>query len=97
MTRYPDDWLRRLRNDIAWKRLLEHWQWPHKVRAGQLAFQCPRCGELIAVVNPRTNLGRCFACEVNYNPIDFTMEALACDFLETVERLIPLLPPQEPA
>ena len=67
------------------------------MRAGQLAFQCPRCGELIAIVNPRTNLGRCFHCEVNFNPIDFTMEALAYDFVETVERLMPLLPPQEPA
>jgi hypothetical protein len=97
MARYPDDRLRRLRNDIIWKRLLEHWRWPHKMRAGQLAFQCPRCRELIAVVNPRTNLGRCFSCEVNFNPIDFTMEALAYDFVETVERLMPLLPPREPA
>ena len=54
MSRYPDDRLRQLRNNIDWKRLLEHWRWPHKVRAGQLAFQCPKCGELIAVVNPRT-------------------------------------------
>ena len=97
MSRYPDDRLRRLRNDITWKRLLEHWRWPHKMRAGQLTFQCPRCRELIAVVNPRTNLGRCFHCEVNFNPIDFTMEACAYDFVETVERLMPLLPPQEPA
>ena len=71
MERYRNDRLRRLRNDISWKKLLEHWRWPHKVRAGQLAFQCPRCSELIAVVNPRTNLGRCFSCEVNFNPIDF--------------------------
>ena len=95
MARYRDDRLRRLRNDIPWNRLLEHWRWPHKVRAGQLAFQCPRCGELIAVVNPQTNLGRCFSCEVNFNPIDFTMEALAYDFVETVERLMPLLPPRQ--
>ena len=94
MTRYRDDQLRRLRNDITWKRLLEHWQWPHKVREGQLAFQCPSCRELVAVVNPRTNLGRCFFCEVNFNPIDFTMQALDFDFVETVRRLTPLLLPQ---
>ncbi len=93
MMRYSGDQLRRLRNDIPWERLLEHWQWPHKRRAGQLAFQCPRCGELIAVVNPRTNLGRCFHCEVNFNPIDFTIEAVTHDFVETVEQLLPLLPP----
>ncbi len=94
MARYRDDQLRRLRNDITWKSLLEHWQWPHKVREGQLAFLCPRCSELIAVVNPRTNLGRCFFCEVNFNAIDFTMQALALGFVETVEQLTPLLPPR---
>jgi hypothetical protein len=93
MTRYHAEQLRRLRNDISWKCLLEHWRWPHKMREGQLAFQCPRCDELLAVVNPRTNLGRCFRCEVNFNPIDFTMDAIALEFVEAVECLVPLLPP----
>ena len=46
MPRYfPDDLLRRLRNDISWASLLSQLEWPHKMREGQLAFLCPRCRE----------------------------------------------------
>ena len=63
MPRYfPDELLRRLRNDISWATLLEQLGWPHKQRQGQLAFLCPRCHEYLSAVNPRTNLGRCFYC-----------------------------------
>jgi hypothetical protein len=92
MPRYfDDDFLRRLRNDIPWKLLLEQLQWPHKQRRGQLAFLCPCCHEYVSAVNPRTNLGRCFHCETNFNPIDFTMAAEQCDFVAAVTLLKPLL------
>ncbi len=69
MPRYFDgDFLRRVRNDISWELLLEQLRWPHKQRQGQLAFLCPCCGEYVSAVNPRTNLGRCFHCETNFNP-----------------------------
>jgi len=94
MPRYFDDeFLRRLRNEILWTRLLGHFDWPHKLRHGQLAFWCPRCHEYLSAVNPRTNLGRCFYCETNFNPIDFTMAARDCDFVTAVRLLKPLLPP----
>jgi hypothetical protein len=92
MPRYFDDgFLRRLRNDISWELLLEQLRWPHKQRQGQLAFLCPSCGEYLSAVNPRTNLGRCFRCERNFNPIDFTMVAEKCDFVDAVAFLKPLL------
>jgi hypothetical protein len=92
MPRYFDDeFLRRLRNEIAWPRLLKHLQWPHKERNGQLAFLCPRCQEYLSAVNPRTNLGRCFYCETNFNPIDFMMAVKQCDFVVAVGKLKPLL------
>jgi len=92
MPRYfDDDFLRRLRNDISWELLLEQLRWPHKRRQGQLAFLCPCCGEYVSAVNPRTNLGRCFHCETNFNPIDFTMAAEHCDFVAAVAFLKPLL------
>lgn len=92
MPRYfDDDFLRRLRNDISWELLLEQLRWPHKRRQGQLAFLCPCCGEYVSAVNPRTNLGRCFHCETNFNPIDFTMAAEQCDFVTAVAFLKPLL------
>ncbi len=92
MPRYfDDDFLRRLRNDISWSFLLEKLRWPHKQRQGQLAFLCPRCQEYVSAVNSSTNLGRCFHCETNFNPIDFTMAVQQCDFVAAVSYLKPLL------
>lgn len=93
MPRYFDDeLLHRLRNDVPWELLLSQLDWPHKRRHGQLAFLCPRCREYLSAVNPRTNLGRCFYCETNFNPIDFTIAARDCDFVTAVRYLKPLLP-----
>jgi hypothetical protein len=97
MPRYFDDeHLRRLRNAIPWTILLEKLAWPHKQRRGQLAFLCPRCREFVSAVNPRTNLGRCFHCLRNFNPIEFTMAAMPCDFVSAVYYLEPLLPRNQP-
>lgn len=96
MPRYfPDDELRRLRNQIAFERLFAHLNWPHKQRNNQLAFLCPRCGEYHSAVNPRTNLARCFQCDTNFNPIDFTIAVQHCDFVQAVCYLKPLLPPPQ--
>jgi hypothetical protein len=93
MPRYfNDELLRRLRNEISWAVLLGQLQWPHKLRQGQLAFLCPRCQEYHSAVNPRTNLGRCFHCETNFNPIDLTIAVQQCDFVTAVQFLKPLLP-----
>jgi len=92
MPRYfDDDFLRSLRNEISWELLLTQLRWPHKQRQGQLAFLCPRCHEYLSAVNPRTNLGRCFYCQTNFNPIDFTMAVDECDFVTAVGYLKPLL------
>jgi hypothetical protein len=90
---FPDDFLRRLRNDIVFATLFSRLNWPHKVRENQLAFVCPECSEYRSAVNPRTNLARCFYCETNFNPIDFTMAARECTFVEAVRYLKPFLPP----
>jgi hypothetical protein len=93
MPRYfSDDLLRRLRNEIRWNEVLSHLGWPHKVREGQLAFLCPRCHEYLSAVNPCTNLGRCFYCKTNFNPIEMTMAVRDCEFVPAVRELIPLLP-----
>jgi DNA primase len=84
--------LYRIRNEIPLATLVAELQWPHKTRDGRLCFLCPRCGELIAVVNPRTNLARCFPCEVNFNTIDLTMSIKECDFVDAVHFLQQLLP-----
>jgi DNA primase len=87
--------LYRLRNHIPLTHLIaEHLSWPHKERDGRFRFLCPSCGEFLTAINPRTNLGRCFRCEQNFNPIDFVMLATHRDFVEAVEFLTPLLPPE---
>jgi hypothetical protein len=96
MPRYfPDDFLRRLRNDISWPVLLKKLEWPHKLREGQLAFLCPVCNEYRSAVNPRTNLGHCFyrSCKARFNPIEFAMAAREWDFVTAVHYLQSLLPP----
>jgi hypothetical protein len=93
MPRYfTADLLRRLRNDIPLTVIFELLEWPHKQRNGQVAFLCPRCQACLSAVNPRTNLGRCFHCQTNFNPIDFLIAARQCDFVEAVQYLTKLLP-----
>ena len=85
--------LYRIRNEIPMAALLPELGWPHKTRDGRLCLICPRCGEFRTVVNPRTNLARCFRCDVNFNTIDLTMVTKKCDFVDAIELLEPLLPP----
>lgn len=93
MPRYfTEELLRRLRNDIPLASVMKQLDWPHKQRDNQMAFLCPRCHEYRSAINPRTNLGRCFRCETNFNPIDLTMAVRECDFVDAAHYLIPLLP-----
>ena len=86
------DYLRRLRNEIDFGHLLHYLRWPHQRTDGKLNFVCPTCSELQTSVNRKTNLARCFRCQKNWNPIDFTMEVYKIEFLEAVGQLEPLLP-----
>lgn len=89
--RFDDELLRRLRNDIPTDWLIQHLDWPHKRRDGRFRFICPRCGESETAIQRETNLGRCFHCETNFNPIDFTIAVRDYDFVQAVEFLLPLL------
>lgn len=86
------DYLRRLRNEIDFAHLFRYLRWPHKRTDGKLIFVCPQCSESQASVNPKTNLARCFRCEKNWNPIDFTMDVHHIEFLEAIGQLENLLP-----
>ena len=84
--------LYRLRNEILVTDLLIQMKWPHKQREGRFVFLCPACKEFLTATNPRTNLGRCFACERNFNPIDLVMLIDQVDFVTAVHTLEPQLP-----
>ena len=89
--RYSAQLLRRLRNEIPTEWLIGHLGWPHKHREGRFVFVCPACGESDSSVKRDTNLARCFRCQRNFNPLEFTMASQELDFVEAVEFLKPLL------
>lgn len=84
--------LRALRNRVAVEEVIARvLRLPAKRSEGYLRFLCPICGEFNTAVNPRTNLGRCFRCQRNFNPIDILMVAKPCTFREAVVILLDLL------
>jgi DNA primase len=56
----------------------------------KLRFICPRCQGLDTSVHPTENLGRCFSCSSNYNPIDLAMMFQKSKFRTAVEWLLTL-------
>jgi hypothetical protein len=81
--------LRRIRNDLPMAvtiAALGRDGPPSKFRDGRFVFLCPRCGEMLAAVNPRNNLAHCFACHTNLNNIDLLL-LLGYDFPTAVARL----------
>ncbi len=87
--RYSKTLLRKLRNhipvDLVISNILKQ---PNKISEGYFRFLCPNCGEFNTSVNPKTNLGRCFSCEKNFNPIDMVMSVKAYSFTQAVDYLM---------
>lgn len=83
------DLLRAIRNDLPMKltivRLGRHGPIA-KHSDGYFRFQCPRCSELRATVNPKNNLAHCFSCGENFNNIDLMM-IQGHDFIPAVDIL----------
>src|ERR1700677_3415587 len=80
------DLLRRLRNDLPMPvtiAALGRDGPPSKTSDGHYRFLCPRCGEMLATVNPRNNLAHCFGCQNNLNNIDLLI-TLGYDFRNAV-------------
>ena len=90
--RYSDEFLRRLRNEIPIRTVIDTLSIPHKNRDGYFRFLCPVCEFTHTGINPETNLARCFRCERNFNPIELVMAAESADFLLAVSYLAPMLP-----
>ena len=85
-------YLHRLRNEVPFGPLFRQLDWPHKRVGEQLRFVCPVCSESQTAINPTTNLARCFRCQRNWNPIDFTMTVTNCEFLAAIAQIDELLP-----
>ena len=90
-------YLRQLRNDIPIRDVIaDVLDMTWKICEGRFQFLCPLCGEFHTATNPDTNLGRCFRCERNFNPIDITMIHKRYDFLQAVAFLDQFLPNTHP-
>jgi hypothetical protein len=64
---------------------------PSKVIEGFFRFLCPLCNGFQTAVNPRTNMGRCFICEKNFNTIDMVMAWHKTGFVDSVKYLQTIL------
>jgi hypothetical protein len=85
---YSREELRKLRNeipiDLVIAKVLEI---PAKSSEGYFRFLCPLCREFNTATNPRTNLGRCFRCERNFNLIDLLILVRGYSFRQAVAYL----------
>lgn len=88
----PRQRLWQLRNELPIQRVLEELGVPTKMRDGYLRFLCPLCRDFNTATNPKTNLGRCFRCQRNFNTIDLVLIVDRCSFREAVRSLQRLLP-----
>jgi len=84
---YTDDFLKMLRNQIKIDRVIDLLMLQTRHGRNLLRFRCPLCDRFHTATNLKTNLGRCFECEKNFNPIDLVMVATGRDFIGTVEFL----------
>ena len=89
--RFSSEFLRSLRNDLSIAWVLEVLEVPVKISEGYCRFLCPLCREFNTATKPSTNLGHCFRCRENFNPIDIVMVVKRLNFLDTVELLSQLL------
>jgi DNA primase len=84
--------LYKLRNSIPIDVLIEkELAIPSKISEGFFRFLCPLCNEFQTAVNPKTNMGRCFRCEKNFNTIDMVMTWQNTGFVESVKYLQKIL------
>lgn len=88
MRGFSDAELRRLRNEIPVRWVIETLlELPTKEVEGVYRFLCPVCNEFETGLNPHANLGRCFRCRKNFNPIELVMTERGLNFVQSVKLL----------
>ncbi len=85
--RFSSEELYKLRTDLCVRLVIESLEIPSKVAEGQFRFLCPCCNEFQTSVNSKTNLGRCFRCQRNFNTIEFVMSDRKLGFVDSVKFL----------
>ena len=58
---------------------------------GVWRFRCPLCQQFNTATQKKTNLGRCFSCQQNFNTIDLVIYTKKINFVPSVQWLLSLL------
>lgn len=69
-----------LRNEVSVEKVLRALNIPIKHRDGKTRFLCPRCNDFHTAILYEKNLGCCFRCKINSNPIDFVISSRGYSF-----------------
>lgn len=94
---YSKALLHRLRNQVDVAELIRDvLRLPTSTHHGIFRFRCPGCNGFDCTTNYKTNLARCFHCQRNFNPIDLVMTVNNSSFVDAVDFLALLLPPDKP-
>lgn len=86
--RFTSNQLTYLRNQVPISRVIEALPELETRHAdGKLRFCCPVCHGFNTCLNAEANLGRCFDCRKNFNPIELVMCQRQISFVESVKWL----------
>ena len=85
--RFSSEELYELRTHLRFEFVIEGLEIPSKVSEGYLRFLCPCCNEFQTAINRKTNLGRCFRCERNFNTIELVIADRKLSFVDSVQLL----------
>ncbi len=86
--RFSSQELHFLRNKVPIKHVIvDLLSIPIHKESDKLRFACPLCHGFTTCIHPKENLGRCFSCRRNFNPIEIVMHHLKCDFVNSVKWL----------
>jgi len=77
-----------LRNDLRINSVIQVLEIPWKKDDMKFRFICPQCHGLDTSTHSKTNLGRCFSCQKNFNTIDMVMVKKGYAFRQAVDWLL---------
>jgi hypothetical protein len=79
-----------LRNHVPLRDVIHLLSVPWKMDDSLCRFECPVCKCFETGIHPKENLGRCFRCQKNFNPIDFVTAYRKVGFRTAVDWLTKL-------
>jgi len=91
MTSFTKQQLFAVRNEIDIDYLISEQLYLQRQFNGMWRFRCPLCQHFNTATQKKTNLGRCFSCQRNFNTIDLVIYTKKINFVPSVQWLLSLL------